>query len=101
MAIEPTQENLLRIQTELTLVRAQLSDLVFKTRRRELAEHARLEAAAFALAHRVRDQLLTAPARHAAILAAEIGVNPGALAAALTQIMRAALRDIAQGPQRP
>jgi siderophore synthetase component len=95
MAIEPTAENLLRLQTEITMVRAQHQDLVYRIRRRELIEHSRLENAIFGLAHRVRDQLLTAPARHAAIIAAELGLSAAPLAAALDDILRNALTDIA------
>jgi hypothetical protein len=50
----------------------------------------------------VRDQLLTAPTRHAAILAAEQGIPPAALAAALDQVLRRALTDLtAPPPEKP
>jgi siderophore synthetase component len=95
MAIEPTAENLLKLQTEITMVRAQHQDLVYRVRRRELVESDRAEKVIFNLAHRIRDHLLTAPARHAAIIAAELGLAPGPLAAGLEETLRQALSEIA------
>jgi hypothetical protein len=93
-------ETLMRVQTELTVTRAQHNDLTFKIRQRELVDRRRVEALVFARARRIRDQMLTAPVRHAAVLAAEFGVPPAPLAHALGQIMRAALHDFARHPPK-
>jgi hypothetical protein len=98
MAIEATPETLLKLQTEITVVRAQHTDLTWKVRQRRLVEHARLEASTIARAHRIRDQLLTAPARHAALLAAQHGIGAAALSSALEDFVRTTLREIAAGP---
>lgn len=100
MAIEPIPENLMRVQTELTVTRAQQNDLTLKIRQRELVERRRIELLVFARARRVRDQLLTAPARHAAILAAEFGTLPATLAYALEHVTRATLSEISCHPPR-
>jgi hypothetical protein len=82
----------------LTITRAQHNDLTLKIRQRELVDRRRVEALVFARARRVRDQMLTAPVRHAAVLAAEFGLSPAPLAHALGQIMRAALHDLSCHP---
>jgi hypothetical protein len=82
------------MQTQLIAIRAQHNALVLRLRRREIINRDRYERALFNLAHRVRDQMLTASSRHAAILAADAGVAPTALARALDRIMRAALTDL-------
>jgi hypothetical protein len=99
MPIEPIPENLIKIQTELNLVRAQHSELKLRIRRGELIERAKFEADVFRLARRVRDQILTAPARHVATLAATYNLAPGTLAAALDSLLRAELAEIA--PPKP
>jgi hypothetical protein len=98
MAIEPTPDTLLRLQTEVNVVKAQHTDLLTKVRQRRLVEVAKLEASTIARAHRVRDQLLTAPARHAALLAAKHGLEPAILNAALVRFVRETLRSISSGP---
>jgi hypothetical protein len=98
MAIETTHATLIEAQTALTMVRAQHNDLTLKIRRREVVDRRRFEAAIFRFTCRVRDQLLTAPTRYAAILAAEHGIPPAALAAALDQVLRRALNDLTAPP---
>jgi hypothetical protein len=98
MAIEPTPDSLLRVQTEIKVVKAQHTDLQTKIRQRRLVDLATLEASTIARAHRVRDQLLTAPARHAALIAAKHGLEPAILNAALVRFMRESLRSISAGP---
>jgi len=98
MAIEPTPATLLKIQTEINIVRAQQTDLLTKVRQRKLVEISRLDASTITRAHRIRDQVLTAPARHAALLAARHGLVDSAVSAALEDYVRKALREIAAGP---
>jgi hypothetical protein len=90
----PAEPTLLQLQTELTVIRAQHNDMALKVRRHELLDRARYEIHLAQLARRVRDQLLTASSRHAAILAADAGVDAAALGRALDRIMRATLTDL-------
>ena len=98
-SIEPGPETLLRIQTELQLVRAGMDDLQLKVRQGQLIDRSRFEQTVIAAAHRVRDQLLTAPTRHAALLAAEFDVSPGPLSQALEDFVRNGLIDTAKRPR--
>jgi hypothetical protein len=97
MAIEPTPDTLLRLQTEINVVKAQHTDLDTKVRQRRLVDAAKLEASTIARAHRIRDQLITAPARHAALLAAKHELEPAVLNAALVRFVRETLGAIATG----
>lgn len=97
MALEPTPDTLLRLQTEFNIVKARHADLQTKVRLRQLVDLARLEASTIGRGHRVRDQLLTAPARYAAQLAAEEALEPALLNTALVSIVRGTLRGIAAG----
>jgi hypothetical protein len=84
-----------RLQTELMVVRARRSDLQFKVRQRQLVETDALRESTIRRAHRVRDQLITAPARHAPQLAAEYALPMEQMHAALTVFMTSTLRWIA------
>ena len=95
MAIEANAETWLRVSTEITLANAQLNDLLLRIRRGELANAQRFDATQFAFAHRVRDQLLSAPNRHAAVLAAERGLDPAALLLNLNVAVRRCLSRLA------
>ena len=97
MAVEPTPDTLLRLQTEINVVKAQHTDLETKVRQRRLVDGAKLEASTIARAHRIRDQLITAPARHAALLAARHGLEPATLNAALVRFVRETLSAISSG----
>lgn len=101
MAIEPTPDTLLRIQTEINIVHAQLADIAGKVQARQLVELHALETATTGRAHRLREQLLTAPARHAALIAAREGLEPARLNAGLVNFVRATLKRIAEGPATP
>jgi hypothetical protein len=69
--------------------------LSLRIQRGEMVSRRAAEAAHFALGTRIRDQLLTAPARHAAMLAARYDLDPGLLMAALDGIVRSALVALA------
>jgi siderophore synthetase component len=96
-----SDDALVLIHAELMRVRAAHAELQLKIKRREMVDARAAENAIAELAHRVRDQVLTAPARHAAVIAAEFGLDPHQLIIALDQILRDALTDIAlQAKQR-
>ena len=97
MAVEPTPDTLLRIQTEINVVKAQHTDLLTRVRQRRMVSLAKVEAATVDRAHRIRDQLLTASARHAAVLAAKHGLDPGLVNMALMEVVREALCSVAAG----
>jgi len=92
MAIEPG--TLQRLQTELMVVRAQRTDLQYKIRQRQFVERTKLKDSSIRRALRVRDHLITAPARHAPLLAAEYGLKMETVHAALSDFMDKTLRWI-------
>jgi hypothetical protein len=94
MAVDLRPDTLQRLQTELMVVRAQSTDLKYKIRQRQFVERAKLKDATMRRALRVRDHLITAPARHAPLLAAEFGLRMEAVHAALTDFMDTTLRWI-------
>jgi hypothetical protein len=100
MATAPAIDNLIRVRTALDVVTARDADLRVRIRQRRVVEIAKLKAAAIARGHRFRDLVQTAPARHAAVLAARHGVEPAAVGSALLAFARAALREISSGPGR-
>src|SRR5260370_16160588 len=100
MGTEPGPDMLLRLHTQLNVVKARAGDLQVGIRQRRVVEIARLRAAAIDRGHRFRDLLQTAPVRHGAALAASYRLDPAALAAALEQFARATLREISTGPGR-
>lgn len=87
---------LLRLQAELNTVAAQHTDLKTRIRQRRLVEVEPLRSATIARAQRVRDGLMTAPARHAAVLAAKHGQRPAAFNVALIAFLRTTLHAIAK-----
>jgi hypothetical protein len=95
MAVDIRPDTLQRLQTELMVVRAQRTDLQFKVRQRQFIDRAKLREATIRRAMRIRDQLTTAPARHAPLLAAEFGLQMEHVHAALTEFMTTTLRWIA------
>ncbi len=79
MALEAYAETWLRVSTEIATAR--LNDMLLRIRRGELVDASKFDAMIYAFTHRVRDQLMSALARHAAVLAAERGLDPGGGAA--------------------
>jgi hypothetical protein len=94
MAVDLRPDTLQRLQTELMVVRAQGTDLKFKVSQRQLVETSKLKDATMRRALRVRDHLITAPARHAPLLAAEFGLTMEDMHAALSSFTYATLRWI-------
>jgi hypothetical protein len=80
---------------EKNAVEAQLASLRLKIARGELVRRIDLELQLQAVALRIRDHLMTAPARHAALLAVRYRVDPARLGIALEQMMRDALTTLA------
>ena len=97
MALVPTPDTLLRLQTEINIVAAQTADLQGKVQQRVLVDVARLENATVTRAHRIREQMLTAPGRHTALIATKEGLDPSKLNVALMKFVRETLRTIAAG----
>jgi hypothetical protein len=98
MAVRVTPDTLLRLQTEVNNVNAELGEMQAKIQQGTLVELDRLEASTTGRAHRLREQLLTAPARHAAVIAASEGLDAGKLNLALVRFIRHTLHRIAAGP---
>lgn len=95
MASEPTPQTLLRLHTEINLVKAREAELKAAIRQRALAEIVPLKAATIARGLRFRELFLTAaPARYAAVLAADRGIEPAIVNAALVTFARAILVEI-------
>lgn len=76
-------------------VEAALAALRFKIARGELIPRKRFEAHCQALALRLRDRVMAAPARHGPVLAARYGVDPGRFGAVLEQLVRVKLEELA------
>jgi hypothetical protein len=100
MALEPTPDTLLRLQTEVNIANAQLADLQGKAQQRLLVDVTKLELATVTRAHRIREQMLTSPGRHTALIAAKEGVDPAQLNVALMRFVRETLHAIAAGPAK-
>jgi hypothetical protein len=95
MAGEPTPQTLLRLHTEINLVKAREAELKAAIRQRALVEIVPLKAATIARGLRFRELFLTAaPARYAAVLAADRGIEPAIVNVALVTFARAALVEI-------
>ena len=91
--------NLARVALEKHLIETRANTLKLRIARGELVKRSAAEAAHYTIGTRIRDQLLTASTRHAAILAARYGVNAGELAAALDDIVRNALIALADSAE--
>jgi hypothetical protein len=98
MALEPTPDTLLKLQTEINILNAQLADIQARVEQRKLVDVSRLEASTVTRAHRIREQMLTSPGRHTALIAAKAGLDPARLNKALMTYVRATLKAISAGP---
>jgi len=94
MALKPALEIMMKLRTELNEVRAARLELQAMIRRHEVVDLRKLDELTIARAHRIRDQILTAPARHAATLAAEFEREPAELNAELTAKLRRFLQQL-------
>lgn len=85
----------LQAKTSNEVLKAQELRLRLERLKGELVDRARATALVFRLARQERDAWLTWPARVAALLAADLGVQPAALQTALETHVRAHLTDLA------
>jgi hypothetical protein len=74
--------------------KAELRELELRQRRGDLVERRQAEAVAFQGARELRDAVLAWPGRHAAVMAADLGVEPGRMLRALEAGMKQMLRDM-------
>jgi len=81
--------------TERNTVEARLALTKLRIARGELVQKAEVEAHYQALALRIRDHWLSAPARYSALLAAKYGLDAAALHKALDMMVRDRLIEIA------
>ena len=86
----------LQAKTANEVLKAQERRLRLERLKGELVDRARATALVFRLARQERDAWLTWPARVAALLATELGVEPAALQTALETHVRDHLTDLAE-----
>jgi len=86
----------LQAKTANEVLKAQERRLRLERLKGELVDRARATALVFRLARQERDAWLTWPARVAALLAAELGVDPAVLQTALESHVRTHLTDLAE-----
>lgn len=83
-------------RTAHEIAKAHLARLKLQERRGELVDRARAAALVFRLAREERDSWCTWPARVAALIAAELGVEAHAMQRALEHHVRAHLQELAE-----
>lgn len=93
----PTSGNVTFVQarTAHEIAKAHLARLKLQERKGELVDRARATALVFRLARQERDAWLNWPARVAALMAAELGLEPHAMQKALEIHVRAHLVELA------
>jgi hypothetical protein len=83
-------------RTSHEVTKASLARLRLQERRGELVDRRRAVALVFRLAREERDAWVTWPARVAALMAAELGIDPHSLQKVLETHVRAQLADLAE-----
>ena len=83
-------------RTAHEIAKAHLARLKLQERKGELVDRAQAAAHVFRLARQERDAWLTWPARIAALMAAELGLEPHAMQTALESHVRAHLFELAE-----
>jgi hypothetical protein len=86
----------LQAKTANEVLKAQERRIRLQKLKGELIERARALALVFRLAREVRDAWVTWPARAAALMAAELGVEPAAIQKVLERHVRAHLDELAE-----
>lgn len=86
----------LQAKTANEILKAQERRIRLQKLKGELIERARALALVFRLAREVRDAWVNWPARSAALMAAELGVEPAAMQKALEKHVRAHLDELAE-----
>ena len=87
----------LQAKTANEVLKSQERRLKLQKLKGELVDRARAEALVFRLARETRDAWVNWPARAAALIAAELGLDPAALQKVLEAHVRAHLDDLAEG----
>jgi hypothetical protein len=86
-----------RARGEAAVIMAQIGVQQLRIERRQLVKREVVERAAAAFYGRIRETLLTLPDRHAALIAADHGLDAQRLNLALVAILRQFLTDFADG----
>jgi hypothetical protein len=94
-AVDPA--DLARARSEAAVLAAQIGVKQLQIERKQLVKRVVIENKVAGFYGRIRDTILTVPDRHAAILAAEYGLDSHALNIALVAILRQWLIDFADG----
>ena len=87
----------LQAKTANEVLKSQERRLKLQKLKGELVDRARAEALVFRLARETRDAWVNWPARAAALIAAELGIDPAAMQKVLEAHVRAHLDDLAEG----
>jgi hypothetical protein len=87
----------LQAKTANEVLKSQERRLKLQKLKGELVDRARAEALVFRLARETRDAWVNWPARAAALIAAELGLDPAAMQKVLEAHVRAHLDDLAEG----
>ena len=90
----------LQAKTANEVLKSQERRLKLQKLKGELVDRARAEALVFRLARETRDAWVNWPARAAALIAAELGLEPAAMQKVLEAHVRAHLDELAEGPAR-
>ena len=86
----------IKARTALTVYQAQERQLAIQKKKGALVDRARAETLVFRLARQERDVWVNWPARAAALMAADLGVEPAAMQKVLEKHVRAQLDDLAE-----
>jgi hypothetical protein len=84
-----------RARSEAAVIQAQIAVQLLRIERRQLVRRDTLENLVAAYYQRIRETLLTLPDRHAAIIAAEYGIDAQRLNLFLVAMFRKLLEDFA------
>ena len=87
----------LQAKTANEILKSQERRLKLQKMKGELVDRARAEALVFRLARETRDAWVNWPARAAALIAAELGLEPAAMQKVLEAHVRAHLDDLSEG----
>jgi hypothetical protein len=87
----------LQAKTANEVLKSQERRLKLQKLKGELVDRARAEALVFRLARETRDAWVNWPARAAALIAAELGMDPAAMQKVLEAHVRAHLNELAEG----
>lgn len=84
-----------RVAEARSVLDARTAALRLRVQRGELVPRARVERRAVEAGMQLRDRIIGSPARHAAVLAADVGVAPAVMLAGLERIVRRMLARLA------